>query len=114
MGYKRLAAGQGAEAITSISAVSRGFATSTRSLLPRVFASLHKVAELQQGRVPDNIYVTGYSMGGALAQHFVSAVLLGEWYGPGGRGKLMPATLKAWRWKQIKLITFGCGCLVGG
>ncbi len=107
MGYNRIAAGQGADFITTTSAVSRGFAKSMESILPQVFHSLNKVAEIKRGVSPDNIYVTGHSLGGALAQHFSSAVLLGNQYGPGSVGNKMPATLKNWPWKQIKLITYG-------
>jgi hypothetical protein len=78
-----------------------------QSILPQVFHSLNKVVEIKRGVGPDNIYVTGHSLGGALAQHFSSAVLLGNRYGPGGAGKKMPTNLKRWPWKQIKLITYG-------
>jgi hypothetical protein len=106
MGSNRVAAGRGAEHITTTSAVSRGFAQSMKSIFPQLFDCLIKVAEIRQGLGPDNIYVTGHSLGGALAQHFVSAVLLGNLYGPNGAGKAMPTTLAGWPWKQIKLITF--------
>lgn len=107
MGYNRIVAGQGAELITTTSAVSRGFATSTKSILAQLFRSLIKIADIKQGVSPDNIYVTGHSLGGALAQHFSSAILLGNRYGPNGAGNGMPTMLKNWPWKQIKLITFG-------
>ena len=74
--------------------------------LPEGVPLLDKVADLKRGISPDNIYVTGHSLGGALAQHFASAVLLGDRYGPDGAGDAMPAALRGWPWKQIKLITF--------
>jgi len=107
LGYDRLAAGQALALITTTGRVKRGFARSMRSILPQLFQSLKKVAEIKQGMQPDNIYVTGHSLGGALAVNFVSVVLLGDQYGSGCRGKAMPASLKAWPWKQIKLITYG-------
>ncbi|MGB5475143.1 MAG: hypothetical protein WBQ78_16920 [Gammaproteobacteria bacterium] len=107
MGYNRLVAGQGAEFITTTSEVNRGFARSMQSIFPQVFHCLNKVADINRGISPDNIYVTGHSLGGALAQHFASAVLLGDRYGPNGAGNAMPAALKGWPWKQIKLITYG-------
>jgi hypothetical protein len=107
MGYNRIIAGQGAGFITTTSAVSRGFARSMQSILPQLFHCLNKVADIRQGVGPDNIYVTGHSLGGALAQHFASAVLLGDRYGPNGSGNAMPAALKGWPWKQLKLITYG-------
>jgi len=107
MGFDRVVPGQGAEHITTTSAVSRGFARSMKSILPQVFNCLNNVADIEQGVGPDNIYVTGHSLGAALAQHFVSAILLGNLYGPSGTGSAMPATLIGWPWKQIKLITYG-------
>jgi hypothetical protein len=75
-------------------------------MLPNVFASLERISELS-GSAPANIYVTGHSLGGGLAQHFTSAVLRGDRYGPDGGGAAMPAALAAWPWPQIKLVTFG-------
>ncbi|MBZ0117486.1 MAG: hypothetical protein K8H88_10850 [Sandaracinaceae bacterium] len=86
-------------------AVGRGMATSMASILPQVFYCLDQVVGRSRATAPANIYVTGHSLGGGLAQHFVSAVLLGSRYGPGG--DLMPASLRAWPWAQLKLITFG-------
>jgi hypothetical protein len=106
MGFDRVVPGKGAEHITTTSAVSRGFARSMKSILPQVFNCLNKAADMKPGVGPDNIYVTGHSMGGALAQHFVSAMLLGDLYGPGGTGRAMPAILTGWPWQQIKLITY--------
>ncbi len=96
----------GRSAITNVGNVARGFSTSVRSILPQLMACLQKVAQLR-GSSPDNIYVTGHSLGGALAQHFTSAMLLGNQYGPDGSGPAMPVTLSNWPWRQMKLITFG-------
>jgi len=78
-----------------------------RATLPQVVRCLQKVAALISGRRPDNIFVTGHSLGGALAQHFVSAVLLGDRYGPDASGAAMPTALRAWPWQDVKLITYG-------
>ncbi|MGK0263814.1 MAG: hypothetical protein ACI8UD_002467 [Planctomycetota bacterium] len=86
--------------------VARGFATSMKSILPQLIACLQKTAELRGGS-PNNIYVTGHSLGGALAQHFASAVLIGDDYGPAGSGTAMPAMLRSWPWSNLKLITYG-------
>jgi hypothetical protein len=96
----------GAGDVTTVGGVARGFARSMKSILPNVFQCLSKAAELRGGTAPTNIYVTGHSLGGGLAQHFVSAVLLGDRYGPGGEGPSMPASLAAWPWRQIKLISY--------
>lgn len=106
MGSDRVRPGEGAEHITTTSAVSRGFARSMKSILPQVFNCLTEVARIEGGGAPENIYVTGHSLGGALAQHFVSAILLGDLYGPAGSGSAMPASLAGWPWQQIKLITY--------
>ncbi|MDX2093790.1 MAG: hypothetical protein SFX73_38495 [Kofleriaceae bacterium] len=95
----------GASDVTTVGAVHRGFARSMKADLPGVFQCLAKAAELR-GRAPTNIYVTGHSLGGGLAQHFTSAVLLGDAYGPDGAGPAMPEALRAWPWPQIKLVTY--------
>jgi hypothetical protein len=78
-----------------------------QSTLPQIFVCLQRAAQLRSGAAPTNIYVTGHSLGGALAQHFTSAVLLGDRYGPDGTGPSMPAQLLGWPWSNIKLITYG-------
>jgi hypothetical protein len=106
LGWAQIDASSGGGHVTTIGAVARGFATCTASMLPTVFACLQKAAELR-GSAPRNIYVTGHSLGGALAQHFTSAVLLGNLYGPDAAGPAMPAELRSWPWTRLKLITFG-------
>ncbi len=107
LGFRQLSGGEGASQVTTTGSVSRGFAQSMKSLLPTVFLALEKLAERRPGSPPTNISVTGHSLGGALAQHFVSSVLLGALYGPDGAGPAMPASLAAWPWRHIKLVTFG-------
>lgn len=92
--------------ISTVGEVARGFARSMASILPQAFRCLSEIADRAAGRGPARIYVTGHSLGGALAQHFVSAVLLGDRYGPNGAGVAMPATLRQWPWTRIKLNTF--------
>ena len=107
LGYTYIPPEEGGAHISTTGKVAKGFAYSMDSILPQLIRSLRKVTELKSGRPPERIYVTGHSLGGALAQHCVSAVLLGDRYGPGGSGNAMPGRLRAWPWKQIKLITFG-------
>ena len=112
LGYFRRSAVDGVGDITSLGAVHRGFARSMQSILPCVFAALTQLAEAETPTPPTNIYVTGHSLGGALAQHFVSAVLLGDHYGPSGGGPGMAEVLSEWPWDRLKLVTFGaprCG-----
>lgn len=106
LGYNHIGPNTGASHISTVGTVSRGFATSMKSILPQLFACLGKAAKIVSNSSPENIYVTGHSLGGALAKHFVSAILLGDRYGPDGTGSAMPAALKAWPWGNIKLITF--------
>jgi hypothetical protein len=106
LGWVNVDGAAGAGDVTTVGGVARGFARSMKSILPTAFQCLSKVAELRSGAVPNNIYVTGHSLGGGLAQHFASAVLLGDRFGPGGEGPAMPASLEGWPWKQLKLISF--------
>jgi hypothetical protein len=107
LGYNRLSNGNDRALVSTVGAVHRGFARSMRSIAPNLFHCLARIGDLKKNVSPDNIYVTGHSLGGALAQNFVGAVLLGNRYGPGGAGPKMPAQLSAWPWKKIKLITYG-------
>jgi len=106
LGYDYIHPSGGAGHITTTGSVHRGFAQSMKSILPQVFGCLGKAAALAPSFQPNNIYVTGHSLGGGLAQHFVSAALLGDQYGPDGSGGAMPNVLRRWPWQQIKLITF--------
>jgi hypothetical protein len=96
--------------ISAYGSVSRGFRASLKSMLPTIIACLTALnAHPSVGNVPPRaIYVTGHSLGGALAAHFTSAMVLGDpaHYGPDGTGLLMPAPLQAWPWRTIQLTTF--------
>jgi hypothetical protein len=106
LGYNLIDAETGAGYITQTGFVSRGYATSMGSILPNLFHCLTKVTQLTPNVVPRRIFVTGHSLGGGLAQLFVSSVLLGDRYGPDGVGTEMTEELRHWPWKQLKLITF--------
>lgn len=93
--------------VASRGSVFRGMAQSIRSTLPQLVACLAHGAALRGGTPPRNLYVTGHSLGGALAQMLASAVLMGDMYGPHGQGARMPSVLRAWPWDQLKLISFG-------
>ena len=104
LGWDSVSAGTGADDVTSVGGVHRGFARSMRYELPTAFACFDTIAQLRGGVAPTNIYVTGHSLGGGLAQHFASAVLLGDEYGVDG--PRMPDSVRGWPWRQLKLITF--------
>jgi hypothetical protein len=103
LGWDVVGASSGAGDVTTVGGVHRGFARAMRYSLPAAFACLAKVAELR-GTPPASIFATGHSLGGGLAQHFASAVLLGDRYGPGGPA--VPDALRTWPWQQLKLVTF--------
>lgn len=102
LGWDVVSASTGADDITMVGGVHRGFARSMRYSLPTAFACFETIAQLRGGVSPTNIYVTGHSLGGGLAQHFASAVLLGDRYDV----EHMPASVRGWPWRQLKLITF--------
>ncbi|MGI9525014.1 MAG: lipase family protein [Hyphomicrobiaceae bacterium] len=92
--------------ISTTGTVSRGMAQSMASILPNLFGCLEHLSKLADGQPPKRIFVTGHSLGGGLAQHFVSAVLMGEQYGPAGERSSMARKLQVWPWDQIKLLTY--------
>ncbi|MEP5180576.1 MAG: lipase family protein [Rhizobiaceae bacterium] len=106
LGYNRLSSGQGAASVSTIGKVHRGFVRSMQSIHPNLFHCLKQAAKIKRGKSPDSLYVTGHSLGGALAQAFVSSVLLGNRYGPDGQGGSMPTALRNWPWKNVKLVSF--------
>jgi len=107
LGYNRLTSGEGGAHISTVGEVHRGFARSMRSIFPALFRCLEIAGRRMGGTSPDTIYVTGHSLGGALAQMFVAAVLEGNRYGPSAEGRAMPKGLRGWPWTEIKLITYG-------
>lgn len=106
LGYDMLDAGEVRDSITTQGEVFRGFAQSMHDSSPRIFGCLDHVSTLFPGRAPERVFVTGHSLGGGLAQNFVSSVLMGDTYGPAGAGPDMPPALQNWPWQQIKLVSF--------
>ena len=106
LGYDLIDEGQVRDTVTSEGSVFRGFAHSIALSSPQIFGCLDYVNTLHSGKTPERVFVTGHSLGGGLAQHFVSAVLMGNVYGPNGSGERMPSGLKKWPWDNIKLISF--------
>lgn len=84
--------------------VSRGFATSMNDLFPCLTACLSEIASASRADdgspiPPTHITVTGHSLGGALAQHFVSAIRIGTM-------NFTDPVVDSWPWAQTKLVTF--------
>jgi hypothetical protein len=84
---------------------ARGFRTCIKHTLPNVMECLKKI-HIRKNGPPRSIYVTGHSLGGALAADFASAVLLGKKYGPNGLGQAMPDEIKIWPWRATWVVTF--------
>ena len=82
--------------------VSRGFANSIKLCLNSIGACLLKIHDLRG--IPKNIFVTGHSLGGALAVQFSSAMRLGE----AGVQLFLNSKLGQWPWSTLQLTTFGC------
>ncbi|HEY2365296.1 MAG TPA: hypothetical protein VGH87_02880, partial [Polyangiaceae bacterium] len=99
LGSDKISAADGVGDVTLVGSVCRGFAHSMESILPAVFRAFEKVDEIAGGVPPRNVFVTGHSLGAALAQVFTSAILLGD-------RSAMPAALAAWPWATMKMITF--------
>jgi hypothetical protein len=99
--------------ISAQGSVCRGFRTSLKTMLPTVLGAINDIASLKQYQPPRGIYVTGHSLGAALACHFSSAMVCGTEYGPKGAGAAMPDLLKRWPWSSIQLVTFSSP-VVGG
>jgi len=102
LGYDFVAA----DDISTVGRLHRGFVQSMRSMLPKLSSAFSFIANRAEGRPPRRISASGHSLGGGLAQHFVSAMLLGNQFGPDGTGPSMPAQLLTWPWTNMKLVNF--------
>ncbi|HAC64940.1 MAG TPA: hypothetical protein DCF68_15765 [Cyanothece sp. UBA12306] len=86
----------------------RGFCNSIKTIIPTIMISLDAIHQRRQNP-PREIYVTGHSLGGALAAHFASAVSMGKKYSNlvQGYNREMPKDVQSWPWSSLKLITYG-------
>lgn len=82
--------------------VCRGFSRSVKTMLPAIIACLQQIHNLR-GAAPQNIWVTGHSLGGALATQFTTAMTLGTTRGPMGAN--LGPQLSTWPWANIRLIS---------
>jgi hypothetical protein len=98
--------------ISAYGSVCRGFRTSVKTMLPTIFGALQEVQKTK-AEPPKTIYVTGHSLGAALASQFTSVVVCGDKYGPYGLGSAMPTPLKNWPWRSIQLVSYSAP-VVGG
>ncbi|HEY5777826.1 MAG TPA: hypothetical protein VIT00_03765 [Terrimicrobiaceae bacterium] len=98
--------------ISAIGSVSPGFAASVHTMLPTIMECLEGI-QAEKKYAPRTIYVTGHSLGAALAVHFTSSVLLGTTYGHNSIPTSMPASIQKWPWSTIQLVPFALP-VVGG
>lgn len=106
LGYDLIDSGEARNSVTTTGKVFRGFTHSMAASSPHVIGCLDYINTINPGRSPERVFVTGHSLGGGLAQHFVSSVLMGDRYGPSGQGHAMPKSLQKWPWRNIKLVSF--------
>lgn len=111
--------------ISKSGSVSIGFAESMMMTLPAVLRCLNHIRTKHPGPGPKRIFVTGHSLGGALAVHFTSAMLLGDLDSRNTDMVRIPSlnehrrALDAWPWQSetgqggINLVTFSAP-VVGG
>jgi hypothetical protein len=92
--------------ISQLGKVARGFGESLKMTLPTIMWCLDHI-HTQKNGPPGNIYVTGHSLGGALACHFASAVILGRPYAHTNHRGAMPADVRNWPWRKMAVATFG-------
>jgi hypothetical protein len=90
--------------ISTRGSVSPGFAGSVHTMLPTIMDCLEDIQTKKQ-HAPRALYVTGHSLGAALAVHFTSAVLLGDTYHYTRMPTRLPA-IRRWPWSAIVLRPF--------
>ena len=93
-------------AISQTGQVSAGFAESQKRILPTVMECLDRIHKQKNG-APHRIFVSGHSLGGALACHFASAVTLGNSYAYTKAQGAMPTDVQTWPWATMTVTTFG-------
>ena len=99
--------------ISTIGSATNGFRSSIKTMLPTIFGALDAILKKKNGIPPRQIHVTGHSLGGGLACHFCSAVLLGTLYDPEDDKSKMPDEVRNWPWGAMNLVTFSAP-VVGG
>ncbi len=91
-------------------AASRGFSSAMKTCAPLVVNNLAAI-QAWKGAAPRYIWLTGHSLGGALAGEMTSALVCGDTYGP--YGAALPGALANWPWDKVRLVTMSAP-VVGG
>ncbi len=106
--------------ISLVGEPSLGFKTCIKSMLPSIYTCLEAILEVKSNQPPRNIFVTGHSLGGALAAQFASTIALGKfWKDPGPAAAAAAVdninkadrtvnlkSIRNWPWHTMRLITF--------
>lgn len=92
--------------ISKTGLVSAGFSESLKRTLPAIMRCLEDIHG-QKGGAPGRIFVSGHSLGGALACHFASAVTLGDSYRYTNNQGAMDFNVRKWPWATMTVTTFG-------
>jgi len=91
-------------------AVCRGFSSAQKTCIPLVIKCMEAI-QAKRGKPPAKIWVTGHSLGAALAGEFVAAMICGTVYGP--MGSKLPDDLVPWPWDTLRFISMSSP-IVGG
>lgn len=96
--------------ISAHGSACRGFSSAVKTSLPLIVKCLEAI-HAAKGGAPRLVWVTGHSLGGALAGEFASAMVCGTKYGPFG-SKLLNG-VQTWPWHLLRLVTMSAP-VVGG
>ena len=94
------------QAISIFGQVCPGFAASVLTMLPTIITCLEDIEAKKSHHPPRAIYVTGHSLGAALAVHFTGAILLGNKYGSDTLPTDLPSPIRDWPWDNLALTPF--------
>ncbi len=89
----------GSPLLSRVGTMTKGFALAMPTMLGTIKAACKRIAQVN-GAAPQNIFVTGHSLGAALASQFASAALIGSF------GDQLRQELPAWPWQTTHLVAY--------